>query len=77
MVITNLKRITSPVESQPEKDKTNAGNYQTKQKKLIYIAAFITDYYYYFFKSTSVTLYISLLFVFAISQGAYHRLAVV
>ena len=30
-----------------------------------------------FFISISVTLYISLLFVFAISQGAYHRLAVV
>ena len=34
-------------------------------------------FFFFFFISISVTLYISLLFVFAISQGAYHRLAVV
>ena len=43
MVITNLKRITSPGDCQPEKDETNPGNYTTEKKKLICIAAFITD----------------------------------
>ena len=53
-------------------------NAQAKKHRCdVKVRAVTKSIFFFFLISISVTLYISLLFVFAISQGVYHRLVVV